>query len=40
MDGLLTRQDENSVFDVDFATYPIAFMLLDYIAYDVDMTLQ
>ena len=31
--------DENSIFDVDLASYPISLMLRDCITYDINMTL-
>ena len=36
----MTRHDKNSIFGVDFTSYPIAFMLHDCIMYDIDMALQ
>ena len=33
------QHDENSIFGVDFASFPIAFMLHDCITYDINMTL-
>ena len=33
------RHDENSIFGIDFTSYPIAFMLHDCITHDINMTL-
>ena len=35
----VTRHGENLIFGVDFASYPIGFMLSDCITYDIDMIL-